>query len=488
MLCAREHRQRGLRGRGGERLPQHMQRDRAPGPPPRLAMVPRECAWRRRGRPWDQDHRDRRAAGKIDRAVDRGINLARSRNLTAMQPIARRASAHGSDPPSGVRPRRVDIDRLARRHLARAGRWARELGVPEQDVEELLQEALLVVVKKAGPVRPELLESWFRGVLWNRKRHLLRAKAIARKFEPLLQAHIEHSAPPAPTSDADLLRRQAISAALWLLSQVHPSRRQVVERHLFDDEPLAEIAESMNLRPGTVFARWERGKADMRAAIERAQKKEGSARWLVALAALIEALWLGFLAKARPLGERVASLSGRTFGRARGRASRRDALASSGRSRPRSFRSRAWAVAAWAVFPLAFISHGALRAPVFPAVLAGASLGATAAFLEREALDEEPAAPGPTQPVVPRLPATSNDRRSPAATPGQAPRTAARPAAGRSPPSAADLEMARILLLQATTSTNHDVARAALRRYRRMFPDNPYPALYERARQAEQGH
>lgn len=387
------------------------------------------------------------------------------------------------------------LGRLARWHIEHAEEWQRFLRVPDHDVEDILQDAFVVLLTKAETLGPEVLDSWLRGVVRNKAKHYARAVAIASKLEPLLRAKLESHSSPILAPDAALLRRQAVFAVFWLVEQVEECRREVAERHVFADEPLPQIARSLGEPPGTVNARWEFAKADMRAAVERERRKQGAARWLVMLAALIENLWLWLGVGGRRRRDAVAALDERAAGLPVG------ARHEGQKSADRAGHRRSWVAAliACALLPLALIAHEASR-PMAVHATAFAASGpsvvrslALARWLPPRAHGEQRATPDG---------ALSADTSSPSADGGQAreksPRVPlpakARPAAsGQKAPAlksltSAELDMARHLLVVATTSHQAGrfaIAEAALEQYRRMFPENPYPQIYTRAVSAQ---
>ncbi|MFO0589888.1 MAG: sigma-70 family RNA polymerase sigma factor [Polyangiaceae bacterium] len=175
--------------------------------------------------------------------------------------------------------------------IAQRRALGRRLRVPAADAEDLIQDALTLLVENDHEVAPPARWSWFTRTLHNQRMHVQRDRALATEREPVLKAHFRALAPPLESPDAPILDEQRRSAARWLVAQVHESRRVVAELHLWEDRTLEEIAADMKLSLGTVRSRWDRAKEDMRAAIEREQKKQGGFAWLVTIVALLSAAW-----------------------------------------------------------------------------------------------------------------------------------------------------------------------------------------------------
>lgn len=244
--------------------------------------------------------------------------------LRPLQPV--RPVSPPSDPPSGIRPRAADpadLHVLAGEILGKPGKWSRRLRVSGPDAEDLLQDALVLLVEHAREIEPRARWNWFSSALQNRRMRLSRDRARAAKIEPLLEGHLRDLPAPFAAPDAEILEEQRRDAARWLVEQVHPSRRRVAELHLWEDRMLEEIAVELSTPLGTIRSRWDRAKGDMRAAIEREQKKQGGLGWLVAIVALLSAAWFWLLGRSENRGVGVESTPRESASSARGRRSRR---------------------------------------------------------------------------------------------------------------------------------------------------------------------
>ncbi|MFO0591867.1 MAG: hypothetical protein U0441_30245 [Polyangiaceae bacterium] len=240
---------------------------------------------------------------------DFGIWRGGSRNLNGAMALSTphpgTPPPSGPEPSSGVRPRSgasEDLRVFAGRVLAQRRELSRRLRVPAADAEDLLQDALLLLVEADRKVVPAARWSWFTSTLHLRGMRARRDRQYARNAEPLVMAHLQAQAPPFEAPDAAVLDEQRRAAARWLLAQVHDSRRGVAELYLWQDRALEEIAADMKLSVGTVRSRWERAKEDMRAAIEREQKKQGGFAWLLPVVALLSAAWFWLLGRREDRG------------------------------------------------------------------------------------------------------------------------------------------------------------------------------------------
>lgn len=175
----------------------------------------------------------------------------------------KRAPRHRNDAPD-------PFDVFFRSHVARARRWAILLGVPERDVEDVVQDAVLSLWEHRESVAREAWSVWLRRAVVIRRLRLLRSRRRARVNDPEYMWLVsEHwSARRNPERELHL---QEVEAALQrLLRAVKSSRRDVAERFLIEGQSLEEIAFEMGIPVGTAKRRWSLAQQDMRAAFGRA--------------------------------------------------------------------------------------------------------------------------------------------------------------------------------------------------------------------------
>jgi RNA polymerase sigma-70 factor (ECF subfamily) len=364
----------------------------------------------------------------------------------------------------GEEPR--DLRPFAEQLVRRPSEWARRLRVSEPDAEDLVQDALVLVLENEHTIEPRARWSWFRAALQHRKLHFLSDQALAKKYESRLEAHLREQGAPFGAPDSGLARQQTLSAMQWLLEQVHTSRREVAVLHLCEDRSLEEIAEQSGAPLGTVRSRWERAKDDMRSAIERQRAKHGGKSLLLAVAALLTGLWLWIAGRGRRADVACTPVSVRA--RSRASHSRRDSLSrrtrdggkSAVQGREPGRRGRVAALFACAALPAVVTLHD----PVTPPDVISNEESATSRF---DTL-------GMFAPYLSASAERERDRDTQAGNP----RTVLAEAA---PAAESDVErdFARRPLGRATTALlRGDVAMArdALQTYDFLHPDNPFPA------------
>ena len=179
------------------------------------------------------------------------------------------------------RPTQVDLTRLAsggdrdafERLVAssvdRSFRIARAILGSEADARDATQDAFISAWRDLPNLRnPEQFDAWFRQILVNACRALLRRRMRVREIS--LDATIDRPLPEAAISDqvgeADVLARA--------FDRLDVDKRALLVLHYLENEPLAAIAAALGVPVGTL--KWRMSEA--RAALSRALAAEGEAR------------------------------------------------------------------------------------------------------------------------------------------------------------------------------------------------------------------
>jgi RNA polymerase sigma-70 factor (ECF subfamily) len=156
---------------------------------------------------------------------------------------------------------RHDFTALYRAHFAYVFRTLRRLGVPPADLDDLVQEAFTVVLKRIGdyqpdrPARPWLFGIAFRiaAAHWRR-----RSRRIIEVASPphLDAAEVDLCGPEASVADL-----QARALVLEALEALDLDRRAVFVMHDIDELPAAAIAETLEIPLNTVYSRLRAARA-----------------------------------------------------------------------------------------------------------------------------------------------------------------------------------------------------------------------------------
>jgi RNA polymerase sigma-70 factor (ECF subfamily) len=178
-------------------------------------------------------------------------------------------------------PTRIDLIRLAsggdrdafERVVAtsvdRSYRIAKAILGSEADARDATQDAYISAWRDLPNLRrPEQFDAWFRRILVNACRGLLRRRMRVREIslDGTFDRAVPEAAIPDQVGDADVLARA--------FDRLDVDKRAVLVLHYLEHEPLAAIAAALGVPVGTL--KWRLSEA--RAALSRALVAEGEAR------------------------------------------------------------------------------------------------------------------------------------------------------------------------------------------------------------------
>ncbi len=156
--------------------------------------------------------------------------------------------------------------------------WActRRLGVPDDAVDDVVQEVFVVVHARLKTVeRPASLRSWLYGVVrrtvstYHRGRHVRRAHESPEPFDDNMS--------PMQPSPLDLAVLSDEARLLWrLLGEVAPVKREVFVLAELEEMTAPEIAEAVGIPMNTAYSRLRAARQEFDAAFARyaAHQKE----------------------------------------------------------------------------------------------------------------------------------------------------------------------------------------------------------------------
>ncbi|MCR5878907.1 sigma-70 family RNA polymerase sigma factor [Phenylobacterium sp. J367] len=140
------------------------------------------------------------------------------------------------------------------------------LGVPAAQAEELAQDALVAVWRKAelfDPARASA-STWIFRIARNLRLDAGRRDRTAAAFEP----DLSDAPDPPETPEATALTRQREERVRRALAELTPDQVKVLRLSFFQDCPHSEIAETLGLPLGTVKSRIRLALARLRAELE----------------------------------------------------------------------------------------------------------------------------------------------------------------------------------------------------------------------------
>lgn len=148
---------------------------------------------------------------------------------------------------------RAAFSQLFAHFAPRVKTYMLRLGASPQAAEELAQETLLVLWRKAQLFNPEgaSASGWIYTIARNLRRDRLRREHHPAETMPEL-GHVPEDVPQ-PDAAFDTVDMEArVREAVSRLSE---EQRQVVQLSFFEDKPHAEIASGLNIPLGTVKSR-----------------------------------------------------------------------------------------------------------------------------------------------------------------------------------------------------------------------------------------
>ena len=170
------------------------------------------------------------------------------------QPLALRSTA------SSASLSRVDEPRLRRTvdtNFDALWRFLRRLGIPEGDVDDAVQEVILVLARKLDQVEEGREKSFVLSTAFRVASDMRRTVKRRREVD---EAALLELASQAPDPEASTETRRLTVLFAQVLEQLSLEQRAVFVLYELEDFTMAEIAQTLALRPGTVASRLRRGR------------------------------------------------------------------------------------------------------------------------------------------------------------------------------------------------------------------------------------
>jgi RNA polymerase sigma-70 factor (ECF subfamily) len=172
-----------------------------------------------------------------------------------------------------MRDRKNDarLRELVDRHMDLAGRVIRNLGIPDGDVDDLLQQAFSITSDRmnditAGKERAFLIQTAVRLAASAR-----RARALSRETATGALPDVGDDR-PSPEDLSDRARR--LRTLDGLLADMEIDLRTVLVLYEIEEMTMAEIATVLQLPPGTVASRLRRAREDFLTRVHRLRLAE----------------------------------------------------------------------------------------------------------------------------------------------------------------------------------------------------------------------
>lgn len=165
--------------------------------------------------------------------------------------------------------------RLVTSHLDAAWRFVRAIGGDRIDVDDVVQEAFLMVWRDLPSLRePAAFEPWLRGILLHRAHNELRRAGRVRLIPIATTADaadgrrgttVPHDiVGRGPDPGADIASRDSVARAFARLST---DERALLVLHHLEDWPMEKVALALDRPVGTVKSRMHAAREALRAAL-----------------------------------------------------------------------------------------------------------------------------------------------------------------------------------------------------------------------------
>lgn len=164
--------------------------------------------------------------------------------------------------------RRARVDRMVRAHFGLVWRYLRRLGLSEADADDGAQQVFLTFARKLDVVEADRERSFLLGVALRVASDARRAHK-RRRLEP--ETALNDATDPRPDPEQALDQQRVCALLDRFLEQLDEGARAVFVLYEVEGLTMREIAEALELSPGTVASRLKRARVRFEAAVEHYQ-------------------------------------------------------------------------------------------------------------------------------------------------------------------------------------------------------------------------
>ncbi|MHB8417480.1 MAG: RNA polymerase sigma factor [Myxococcales bacterium] len=167
------------------------------------------------------------------------------------------------------------IAEIYRDHLRAVARWARSLGGPQADVDDLVQEVFTVALRRLPSYRGEAkLTTWLFGIT----RNVIRAERQRSRWRRLWGRLTDEVADSVATLDrtpAEALEQRQLRQRVYrALEKLGERQRTAFILFEVDELPGEEIAERMGIKVATLWVTLHRARAEVARQLRRMDEEE----------------------------------------------------------------------------------------------------------------------------------------------------------------------------------------------------------------------
>ena len=160
---------------------------------------------------------------------------------------------------------RARLRQLVDSHYDFVWRSLRRLGVADAEAEDVAQEVFLTASRRLADIVVGKERGFLYRTAMNHAAHARRSR-LRRREDSGLCAEEEPSAAPTPEELLD--RTRARQVFYQMLERLSAEQREVFVLYELEQMTMAEVAETLNVPPGTVASRLRRARSAFSAALE----------------------------------------------------------------------------------------------------------------------------------------------------------------------------------------------------------------------------
>jgi RNA polymerase sigma-70 factor (ECF subfamily) len=170
---------------------------------------------------------------------------------------------------SAAAPSRPAFTEIYREHATFVWRTLRRLGVRPADLEDVCQEAFVVVHRRVDGFDGQATKSWLFAIA-QRVAADYRKRAYVRRERP--HAAVPETAAP-PTQHDQLERQRARDFLQQALDQLDDDKRAVFVLYELEQMPMAEVARAVSCPLQTAYSRLHAARKYVRECLARAERR-----------------------------------------------------------------------------------------------------------------------------------------------------------------------------------------------------------------------
>jgi RNA polymerase sigma-70 factor (ECF subfamily) len=152
-------------------------------------------------------------------------------------------------------------------HLDATGRILRHLGAPPDELEDLLQQAFAIVAARLGDIEPGKERAF---LIETAVRLAASARRLRARSREVVSGQLPDLPDGAPSPEDLSERSRALHLLDRILDQMHQDLRCVFVLFEIEEMTMAEIANVLELPPGTVASRLRRARDEFLERVRRA--------------------------------------------------------------------------------------------------------------------------------------------------------------------------------------------------------------------------